>query len=393
MMRIMPTDRAPNSLPGTAPAVIPAGAPSAHRIERGTCYCLFAYDIGATTELEEAARLMTAPAHREAMPHRRAAPAYFEFHPLPLRLTQQSEKIALGSYATDGVVDCVLYDFGAVEVIYAIDIAGPVSNLGALSSALYGNTALQADSRRRVDELITRLGEAVTKANIASMVEDYVIYHLESLAPAATPADFVESHRMQLAQILRSETDALSEQEMADALLCQISYSPEDLAVIDWQATLLIGRDVDDVRAVLEFANVELLEMRFLDDQLDRVLDTFYKALSRGRWRPSLSFHAGAGDMRRLARLQMESAVLFEEVNNALKLLGDQFLARVYRLASNRLHIPDWDGSIIRKLQTVESLYSKLVDFQNTRRMELLEWIIILLIAISIIIAFVPGLH
>ena len=79
-------------------------------------------------------------------------------------------------------------------------------------------------------------------------------------------------------------------------------------------------------------------------------------------------------------------------MNNALKLLGDQFLARVYRLASQRLHIPDWDASILRKLQTVESLYSKLSDFQNTRRLELLEWIIILLIAISIGIAFVPGL-
>lgn len=388
----MTPDRA---IAASASGPVPAdsSAASTFRIERGTCYCLFAYDIGATTELEEAQRLMVDPVHRETMPHRRAAPSYFEFHPAPLRLTQSSERFSLGPYATDGVVDSVLYDFGTVEVIYAIDIAGPVSNLGALSSMLYDNATLQADSRRRVDELIRRLGDAVSKANIAPLIEDYVIYHIQSLSPAAAPAEFVKSHRLSIAQILRSEDQPLSEQEMLDALACQISYSPDDLALIDWQATLLIGREMDDVRAVLEFANVELLEMRFLDDQLDRVLDTFYKALSRRRWRPSLSFHAGASDLRRLARLQMESAVLFEEVNNALKLLGDQFLARVYRLASNRLHIPDWDASIIRKLQTVESLYSKLADFQNTRRMELLEWIIILLIAISIMIAFVPGLH
>lgn len=366
---------------------------SPHHIERGTCYCLFAYDIGATTELEEAQRLLAQPAHRETMPRRRAAPSYFEFDPPPLRLNQPSERIAMGNYTTEPVVDCVLYDFGAVEVIYAIDIAGPVANLATLSVLLYDNAALKADSRRRVEDIIARLGEAVSKANIAPMIEDYVIYQIDSLSPATVPAEFVQSHRTLLAQILRSEPTSLSDQETLDAMACQISYSPHDLAVIDWQATLLFGRDVDDVRAVLEFANVELLEMRFLDDRLDRVLDTFYKALLRNRWRPSLSFQAGAGHMRRLASLQMESAVLFEEVNNALKLLGDQFLARVYRLASNRLHIPDWDASIIRKLQTVESLYSKLADFQNTRRMELLEWIIILLIAISIIIAFVPGLH
>lgn len=363
------------------------------RIERGTCYCLFAYDIGATTELEVAARLLTETTHRESLPHRRAAPAYFEFHPLPLRLNQPSEPIALGPYATGDQVDCVLYDFGAVLVIYTINIGGPVANLGSLSSVLYDNATLQADSRRRVDEIIKRLGDAVSKASIAPLIEDYAVYHIESLSPATSPSDFVQSHRAQLAQILRSEPESLSEQEIQDAMASQISYSPDDLAVIDWQAALLLGCDVDDVRAVLEFTNVELLEMRFLDDQLDRVLDAFYKTLSRGRWRRPFSMRADSADMRRLARLQMESAVLFEEVNNALKLLGDQFLARVYRLASSRMHIPDWDASIIRKLQTVESLYSKLADFQNSRRMELLEWIIILLIAISIIIAFVPGLH
>jgi hypothetical protein len=155
---------------------------------------------------------------------------------------------------------------------------------------------------------------------------------------------------------------------------------------------LLIGSDVDDVRAVLEFANVKLLEMRFLDDRLDRVLDTFYKALSADRWRPTLR-SAGPRELRRLARLQMDSAMLFEEVNNALKLLGDQFLARVYRIASQRLHINTWDASIQRKLQIIEGIYSKLSDLQSSRRMELLEWIIILLIAVSIAIAFIPGLH
>ena len=362
------------------------------RIERGTCHCLFVYDIGAAIDLEQAQQRVTDPASRESLPHRRRAPEYFEFQPPPLRVTEMGEPFVLDRFATSAVVNCVFFDFGAVEVMYTIDIAGPMANLAALSNALSGNAAMQADARRRVEHLIQRLGPAVNKANIAPLVEDYAIYHAESLSPAADPQAFVDAHAMALAQILRSEGKPLSDQETHEAMSCRISYSPDDLAVIDWQAALIIGTDVDDVRAVLEFANVELLEMRYLDDQLDRVLDTFYKALSERRWRRSLSLHAGRTDLRRLARLQMESAVLFEEVNNALKLLGDQFLARVYRLASQRLHIPDWDASILRKLQTVESLYSKLSDFQNTRRLELLEWIIILLIAISIGIAFVPGL-
>jgi len=80
----------------------------------------------------------------------------------------------------------------------------------------------------------------------------------------------------------------------------------------------------------------------------------------------------------------MESAMLFEGVNNAIKLLGDQYLARVYRHAAQRLHLAEWDASILRKLATLESIYEKLSDRQTNRRMETLEWIIIALIAFEI---------
>ena len=52
--------------------------------------------------------------------------------------------------------------------------------------------------------------------------------------------------------------------------------------------------------------------------------------------------------------------------------------------ASQRLHLNDWDANIIRKLHTLESLYQKMSDHAAHWRMELLEWIIIILIAISI---------
>jgi uncharacterized Rmd1/YagE family protein len=76
-------------------------------------------------------------------------------------------------------------------------------------------------------------------------------------------------------------------------------------------------------------------------------------------------------------------------VNNALKLLGDQYLARIYRLVSRRFHLDDWDASILRKLQTLESIYQKMSDQASTRRMEVLEWVIIVLIAFSIVLELI----
>ena len=75
-------------------------------------------------------------------------------------------------------------------------------------------------------------------------------------------------------------------------------------------------------------------------------------------------------------------------MNNTLKLLGDQYLARVYRLVNKRFHLEDWDASILRKLQTLESIYEKISDQAVNRRMEILEWVIIILIAAEIAIGF-----
>jgi uncharacterized Rmd1/YagE family protein len=83
--------------------------------------------------------------------------------------------------------------------------------------------------------------------------------------------------------------------------------------------------------------------------------------------------------------------MLFERVANALKLVGDPYLARVYRLASDRFHLGTWSTTILRKLETLDGIYGKMADYAAARRMELLEWIIILLIAISIALPFLVG--
>lgn len=366
-------------------------------IARGTCYVSYVFDVGHGIDLNMAERQRAQATEREIIKHKRRAPKYFAYQPSPLRTLQTVEPIALGKSSTGGqfvtrnVADCVIYDFGAISVTYEIDIAGPVRNLAALSDELYDSTALESDARRRVEHLIKTYASAIVECNISPLVEDYVIYQIEKLQSAIRPTVLVESHGAALAQILRSEQQPLSDQEINDALSFRISFGANDVTIVDWQAALVFDPDAEDVRAVLEFANVELLEMRYLDDQLDRVLDQSYRALSRQTWKHVFSFSQGASQLRRLAKLQMESAVLFEEVNNALKLLGDQYLARVYRLISQRLHIGEWDASILRKLQTVESIYSKLSDYQSSRRMEVLEWIIIVLIAVSILVAFWPG--
>jgi hypothetical protein len=362
-------------------------------IARGTCHVIFVYDIAFAIDLNEAERRISS-ATRETLKHKRRAPQYFEYSPPPLRIAQGAERVAIdATFATDPQVELVVYDFGAVTVIYRIDLSRDGSRLLNLSEEVYENKQLLADSRQRVKDLLKVIEPAVTKANISSFVEDYVIFQVEAFAEPIAIEDLTTRYAAHVAQILRAESGELSADEIIDATANRISFGKDDVAIVDWYAALVVDTEAEDVLTVLEFANVELLEMRFLDRRLDDALGLAYDRLSK-RSQKWFQFRSDPSDLREISQWQVDSAILFEGVNNVLKLLGDQYLARLYRLVAQRFHLADWDGSILRKLQTLEGIYQKISDQMVSRRMEVLEWIIIFLIAISIILPFVsPNVH
>ena len=365
---------------------------SALHVAHGVCYAIFAYDVGLSIDLEACARRMTAMTERAYIRPKHRTPQYFEYRPAPLRVTQEATVLTLGDYCSSASVDVVLYDFGAVSMTYHIPLHGPFLGLLALSEALDGNALLLHDARHRVEQLLRVVHGAVHRPHIADFVEDYAIFQITAFTTPCSAEALYTAYAQEVAQILRVERTTLSTQEVSEAMSHRMAFGQDDVTIIDWHAALLYDREADDVRAVLEFANVELLEMRYLDEQLDDALDQAYEALSRRAWRRLRRPGAAGADLRRVAQMQVDSAMLFEGVNNALKLLGDQYLARVYRLASQRFHLAEWDASILRKLHTLESIYEKISDQATTRRMEVLEWIIIVLIAVSIVLPFISGL-
>ena len=358
-------------------------------VARGVCHALFAYDVGHSIDLETAERSLLA-AERQTVRHKRRAPAYFEFQPAPLRVVREAASIEIvaGRRTLPGCA-FTLYDFGAVSVSYTLPVTGPLEDLPQLSYDLYGNDALLADSRAQLESLLAALGDAVMRPRIAAFVEDYAIFEIEEFAGECPPPALWTTHAATVARILRAETRPLSEQEIAAAVATRLSFGAVDATFLSSDAALIYDDDPEDVRAVIEFANTQLLEMRYLDQQLDDALERAYGLVKVREVREV----GKVGKVRKvpalteLAQLQLESALLFEQVTNALKLVGEQFLARVYRLASQHFRLAEWDAAISRKLSTLDSIYAKTADRTASRRMEVLEWIIIILIAVSIVVS------
>jgi hypothetical protein len=384
-------DRPPDApSPGTNPTI------------RGVCSVVFCYDVGFSIDLNRAADLLTRSAslpnpQRERLQLRRKAPKYFNFDPAPLRVQQQYPSREFAGFHSAPVAETTLYDFGGASVVYSIPIRGNLSDLLPLANALSDNQEFLNDSRKRLDELISELRPAILRPRLGELVEDYATYQLDQLGDGGESLNsLLDANRALLAQILRGESTPLSDQEVSEALGVRISYSKNDAAILDFAAAFVIDPDASDLLDLIEFANVELLEMRSLDETLDDALEEVYPILSRRERAQTWGWvraRAGARRMRRVAELQVDAAVLFEQVDNAIKLVGDHYLARFYKRLSDRLHHPEWDASVLRKLSTLENIYQKLSDQQSTRRMEVLEWIIIVLIALSMLLPFFPFFH
>src|SRR6185437_1807980 len=92
---------------------------------------------------------------------------------------------------------------------------------------------------------------------------------------------------------------------------------------------------------------------------------------------PLVPWRSHGDAVRNVRELEIEATSLFERADNALKLIGDQYLSRVFDLASTRFHLRDWQQSIRRKLDTVGDVYDLLVQQSGVRRTEALEIIVV----------------
>jgi hypothetical protein len=359
---------------------------------------IVAVDIGDAVDLDHAERLIQDAARsrlRSGIAEVDRRSGEFEYEPLPLLIVEQDAPIDVAGMKTSGTVEITVYDFGAISICHDIRLPAGTEDLPRRMLDLVEPAALEADARTRAARLLDRLRDAVDRPSIADDVEEYAVVTIEP--PADAPFDLDEFEPGSVARMLRAEPGELSGQEIADALTERLSYGPRDVAVVDWAAALVVDPAPEPTLEVLEFLNVQLLEFRLLDRRLDDALASAYQIVRRPRRGPASTglgwrWTDASRDWRRIAEMQVDAAVLYESIQNALKLVGDQSVARLMSMASRRFHLPRWEASILRKLDVLESIHQKLADARAHHRAELLEWIIIALIAFEIVFGLVGAL-
>ena len=347
---------------------------------QGVLHVHVAFDWGEEIDLDQARRLV--PGQVRELPRRRRTPSSISYRPPPLRFQVQPVPLDLPEIgAVQPEAEATVFDFAAVSVALRVPFQLPAECLTRLAGWLADPAPLVTAARSALASLHARLLPAMENALWRDdLSEEYFVFQILGGDRPSPAAELLQTHGPWVAGLVRLESGPLSSEEIAEALRVHLSYSPDDLFVPDWAAALLFDRDCEETLQAIEFANLQLLEFRHIDNRLDDSLADAYRSLHPpGRsWLPRWRIYAGP--LRHLGELKVEANGLFERTGNVLKLVGDPYLARVYRLVAGRFHLEEWERSILRKLEVAEGAYQVVSDQAAGWRMEFLEVVVILLI-------------
>jgi hypothetical protein len=220
-----------------------------------------------------------------------------------------------------------------------------------------------------------------------ALQEDYLLGKVYTLDEPINATELRQ--RVDLTELLSGETRPLSDGARRDLLAHSYSYFVDDLVVLTWdRAFIYEPRGDSDVADVIEVANAQLLELRYYDTLLDDELPRMYDRVEEARGAVSLlAARRFAHLARGLYTLVAETTELTEKVDNALQVTEDVYLARVYSAALALFRVPSLSTSVDRKLAIIRDTYAALYEEASSRRAELLEIAIVLLIVIEVVLS------
>jgi hypothetical protein len=190
--------------------------------------------------------------------------------------------------------------------------------------------------------------------------------------------------------LLLNESRQLSAAARRELLPHRFSYYADDLTILTWDNALVLEPVAEDtdVQYILEFANAQLLELRFYDAMLDRELTRMYDRIAEARAKPGRFFRRRFTHLlTRLLSIVADSTELVERAENSLKVTDDVYLARIYSAALEIFRARAWRAGIDRKLAIIRETYSMLNAEGQAARGEALELAIVLLFVLEIVLA------
>ena len=360
---------------------------------RGCIHIFVFFDVGEALDLDKLRSLIDPRGGPTKPDFPRRTPEYVRFENPPI--VEPSQPLTLRSGETV-VCSIKYYEYAIVEAQLMVAFEGTWEQLMAQTARWMDAADIEPECRAVVTKHLQRTGSAIAKPREEWFLENYLVVDLEQRknedGTTVAADQILSTYGEQIGQLLRGEEAPLSKPTNDRLLQGSLSYYSTDLLVVGFNAALIYDRPEESVRAIqiLEYARMQLLEFRYYDNFMTRVLADVYTNLDRktniliSRW--SLPREAN-----RLNTIRLDVMELTERIDNAIKFVSDSYYALVYRTAATRAGVPEYRDLVEKKLDTARELYDFMMAQFNETRLFLLEAAITILCLLDVIALFRGG--
>lgn len=359
-------------------------------ILRGCIRIFLFYDVGEAFDVEKLRSLVDPRGGPTKTEFARRTPEYVRFENPPI--VEPSEPLVLKS-GEKVVCSIKYYEYAIVEVQLEVPFAGSWAELLAQTGRWMDAPDLEAEGRAVVTKHLLRTSAAIVKPREEWFQENYLVVDVHQMKDeegnTIAAEQILLSYGEQIGQLLRGEEAPLSRATNDRLLQGALSYYSTDLLVIGFNAALVYDRPEESARAIqiLEYARMQLLEFRYYDNFMTRVLADVYANLDR-KENVLLSRWSLPREANRLNTIRLDVMELTERVDNAIKFVSDSFYALAYRTAATRAGVAEYRDLVEQKLDTARELYDFMMAQFNETRLFLLEAAITVLCLLDVILLF-----
>jgi len=355
---------------------------------RGCFRIFFFYDVGEAFDLDKLRDLLGHHGGPTKPDFPRRTPGYIRFENAPI--VEPSEPLTL-RIGTQVVCSIKYYEYAIVEAQLEATFEGAWDALLAQASRWMDSADSEPEVRAVVHKHLQRIAPAVHKPREEWLQENYLVVELNEIqgerGTALTADGLLSSHGEHIAQLVRGQQTRLARTTTEHILQANLSYYPSDLLVVGSSAALVYDRPDEAAWTiqVLGYAKMQLLEFRYYDNFMTRVLSDVYNTLDQKR-NILLSRWTLPRDANRLNAIRLDVMELTERIDNAIKFVSDTFYALVYRLAASRVGVPEYRDLVEKKLETARELYEFMANQFNEARLFVLEAAITILALLDVLL-------
>lgn len=356
-------------------------------IKSGLINAFYLFDVAQAIDLAALRRLLGERATTARIDDKAPGPPRVRYMQPPVVVTGD----ALGCGELGGFkVRIKFYDYGVVSLMLSRPFAGSWADLTELGQSLIESEPLEQQAADACRDVVARTKQTMTATRSSFLSEDYLVFAVTAIDPPMAADDLVTRHGGDIAQLLRGERQALSQQERDEVLRHRLSYLADDLVVPAWNAAFVVDGDAGAAATVeiLELANSQLLEFRFYDELLESELTGLYAELQRSRWTDRVAWRRHTRATRHVQSLVIDVNELTDRMENAVELVGDIYSARLFSLAGARLGLDHWKRSVEEKLKTLDEIHRFAVDQTGSAQGNIMELAILLILVIELWLAF-----